>query len=551
MDNKSISISPKKLAQYSLEYAKLTTAGSRRNLKSYSTSDIDQYIFDPQKFLFGDEAGGAFKFRLRTKRLPEEGTSVDDLLRVQEENKKIENEIKLSNTIDNIYLKAQTQGYTKQVVIQTGFVNFSAAKVGSSSGIQQVVGDVEEVTDLPLLQFVINLDVKHEQAANVVTCEPVDGSVKILVHSFNDYIKSAEFDDLYGKVAKFESGDDNTLPMVKKSLDDLWTQFVFYINKQPGASVQNDFADYSRFRINLVARVNYFLSEDLKTLSDMDEGALDDTSLGAWASDIDMNIEERVEDDGSTEIFFPFPYDKYQLATLGIMRNKSAIVEGPPGTGKSQTIANLLVHLAASGNRVLFCSQKDQAVRGVKDKLKTLGIKFLFGYIPDRSSKLNTETDEKDSAINALQAVTQDFAPQKEFGDSERLLAEINQRRAGMANDVESERQLFPIIQQLHNLDYVRRFKDTSVTAEVVSRLNALSSEIDNKNKERNALLDRIKELGLYEQYVDAGLLKLNNQIAEFDALRSTAIETKKALRSELKNFRRSLCTMKNLSTSI
>jgi MoxR-like ATPase len=37
-------------------------------------------------------------------------------------------------------------------------------------------------------------------------------------------------------------------------------------------------------------------------------------------------------------------------------------VEGPPGTGKSLTIANLASHLAASGKTVLITSQKDKAL---------------------------------------------------------------------------------------------------------------------------------------------------------------------------------------------
>jgi hypothetical protein len=58
---------------------------------------------------------------------------------------------------------------------------------------------------------------------------------------------------------------------------------------------------------------------------------------------------------------------------------------------------------------VLFVSQKDQAVRGVKDKLKGLKIPYLFGYMPDRSSRLHTEEDEKDSAAYALRGISESY----------------------------------------------------------------------------------------------------------------------------------------------
>ena len=97
-------------------------------------------------------------------------------------------------------------------------------------------------------------------------------------------------------------------------------------------------------------KANHFLAEDLEAIAALEDEDLLETSLGSWVSDEDMAIEQVVSDDGSTEIFFPFDYDKYQLKVLGITANKSVIVEGPPGTGKSQTISNLLVHLAAQVN---------------------------------------------------------------------------------------------------------------------------------------------------------------------------------------------------------
>src|SRR5439155_2704257 len=50
---------------------------------------------------------------------------------------------------------------------------------------------------------------------------------------------------------------------------------------------------------------------------------------------------------------------------------------GAPGTGKSQTIANLIATLAARGQRVLFVAEKRAAIDAVLDRLRNVGLADL------------------------------------------------------------------------------------------------------------------------------------------------------------------------------
>ena len=54
---------------------------------------------------------------------------------------------------------------------------------------------------------------------------------------------------------------------------------------------------------------------------------------------------------------------------LDTLRGKSLAVEGPPGTGKSQTITNLIAAAVTAGKKVLFVSEKLAAMEVVKRRL--------------------------------------------------------------------------------------------------------------------------------------------------------------------------------------
>lgn len=64
-------------------------------------------------------------------------------------------------------------------------------------------------------------------------------------------------------------------------------------------------------------------------------------------------------------------------------RSQALVVHGPPGTGKSQTIANIIGDHLARGERVLFVCDKRTALDVVKYRLDALGVGHLCGVIHD------------------------------------------------------------------------------------------------------------------------------------------------------------------------
>ncbi len=129
--------------------------------------------------------------------------------------------------------------------------------------------------------------------------------------------------------------------------------------------------------IFVAPRTNYFLASDLLEMSRGDP--VQDTALVALlqGGGEEQGPEFSSEDlDGGT-LVFPFPSNRAQRRVALLVQDETTQVvrvEGPPGTGKSLTIANLACHLAASGKSVLVTSQKDKALQVVDAKLRELGI---------------------------------------------------------------------------------------------------------------------------------------------------------------------------------
>ncbi|HUS33771.1 MAG TPA: DUF4011 domain-containing protein [Verrucomicrobiae bacterium] len=89
------------------------------------------------------------------------------------------------------------------------------------------------------------------------------------------------------------------------------------------------------------------------------------------------------------EIFCPRSADSSQLAAvMAAGAGHDFVLEGPPGTGKSQTITNIIAHCLALGKRVLFVAEKRAALDVVHRRLKEDGLEpFCLELHSNKSGK--------------------------------------------------------------------------------------------------------------------------------------------------------------------
>ena len=75
--------------------------------------------------------------------------------------------------------------------------------------------------------------------------------------------------------------------------------------------------------------------------------------------------------------------DSSQFTALSKVANgENVALEGPPGSGKSQTIVNAIANALHSGKKVLFVAQKMTALEVVHSRLQALGLeKFVLPMV--------------------------------------------------------------------------------------------------------------------------------------------------------------------------
>ncbi|WP_120005035.1 DUF4011 domain-containing protein [Nesterenkonia muleiensis] len=118
---------------------------------------------------------------------------------------------------------------------------------------------------------------------------------------------------------------------------------------------------------------------------------------GTPAPDADQLAETRMR--------LPVPADGSQIeAVRWAAAGKSFILEGPPGTGKSQTITNLIAECLHQGKKVLFVAEKQAALDVVQRRLEEVGLGAFTLDVHGRNQSLTAVREQIREALSASSA---------------------------------------------------------------------------------------------------------------------------------------------------
>ena len=123
----------------------------------------------------------------------------------------------------------------------------------------------------------------------------------------------------------------------------------------------------------------YYLSRNFKRITPNQNSCLIDYFKGRY-----QKIEKQ------HRIILPFSFNQSQRTAIeNALGNNISVIEGPPGTGKTQTILNLIANIVANGYTCAVVSNNNNAIQNVYDKLNE--DKFAF-FVASLGSRERTQT---------------------------------------------------------------------------------------------------------------------------------------------------------------
>ncbi len=130
------------------------------------------------------------------------------------------------------------------------------------------------------------------------------------------------------------------------------------------------------------------------------------------------------------KVFLPVVADASQMEAIHAAGlGRSFVLHGPPGTGKSQTITNIIANALANGKSVLFVAEKMAALSVVQRRLEAVGIGSFCLELHSNKSRKKDVLERLRSATEVVRTQSpQDFAAQ-----AQRLAAQREQLNAYVA----------------------------------------------------------------------------------------------------------------------
>lgn len=191
------------------------------------------------------------------------------------------------------------------------------------------------------------------------------------------------------------------------------------------------------------------------------------------------------------DLFAPLSANSSQIAAIvAAQRGADYVLFGPPGTGKSQTIANAITNCLAHGKTVLFVSQKTAALEVVRQRMQAIGLGNYCLEVHSTKAQKSSVLEQLATAWRERNLVTEEHWStaagdlRRKRDQLNRLVAALHRRRAnGMTayeafGRVVADRDRLADIElawpagTVHSAEHLARMRDTC--ADIRTALEAI-----------------------------------------------------------------------------
>ncbi len=231
-------------------------------------------------------------------------------------------------------------------------LDFDAAKRTIEINPDPMFRNFVEITPVSEMDNPAEIDLDKWMGA--VNSNPFDfwhlETLKLQANTFLNYLSPNAEDHFTDEITAAPTITENPsiwnapLILVRKRTNSLWSKYAETIKRD----IEQNGAKSTEFINDLIGEY-----EEEKETANLEE-----------------NEKETVSSIKEPELFFPLPWnDEQKRIAERIEASYGVVVKGPPGTGKSHTIANLIARFLAQGKSVLVTSQTSKALEVLRGKL--------------------------------------------------------------------------------------------------------------------------------------------------------------------------------------
>ena len=230
----------------------------------------------------------------------------------------------------------------------------------------------------------------------------------------------------------------------------------------------------------------------------------------------------------SNDYIFPFGANNSQIeAVKNAFKYQVSIIEGPPGTGKTQTILNIIANIIKQGKTVQIVSYNNSAIDNVYDKLKSSNINFMAAVLGKK--------DNKDTFVNSQNGkYPMEISDWHYVGDISALKKSVNHKLVELHKIFSAQVELAKIESDLKSLQTeIKKFSSIlSLSSKRILRLLDEYQSFDGNKKWKYvlfcsfcALKYGVMSLKFWKQDVQSLIASLQN---EFYEMRKKELEERK-----------------------
>lgn len=357
---------------------KLLDLTKRNSLLNFKDRAVSIRIFCPDIAAMEDMLAGGEKFKF----LSAEESPLNDQERDAESFKlKTGSDIHKQYALDQLASKVLIANQGNQHLEKSSVALFRKMKndleEGGSNTLFLALGmlrwkenpDDDRSYRAPLILIPVTLSRKSARAPVYLQQLDEDPIFNLTLLEFLQTEHDIDLSEFKGSLPKDESGID--VPYI-------WNRVREAISEQRGFEVVEEMVLAS------FSFAKYLMWKDLRDRIDiLKENPfvkhLVDNPRGEYPQRTQFIDREKVDDDiDPANVFTPLNCDSSQLVAVEASgRKQDFVLEGPPGTGKSETIANIIAHNIGLGRKVLFVAEKMAALNVVYRRMQKIGLDHL------------------------------------------------------------------------------------------------------------------------------------------------------------------------------